>query len=143
MRKRFEAVGICLALVLSSAASLDCGDSLCSLDSVQRSSRDVYAMELNPDFGRRGSTVLVVVEKFDSELDQLLVDAVAYPTEIYFGEGTFIKSFGTNEEDKLEIEVFVSPLATEGEREPTLVFSVNDRLVEARGRFWILPAQPE
>ncbi len=77
LRLRTEAVGICLALVLSSAASLDCGDSLSSLDSVQRSSRDVYSMELNPDFGRRGKTVLVVVEKFDAELEQLLADAVA------------------------------------------------------------------
>jgi hypothetical protein len=143
LRLRTEAVGICLALVLSSAASLDCGNSLSSLDSVQRSSRDVYAMELKPDFGRRGNTVLVVVDKFDAELEQLLVDTIAYPTEISFGEGTFIKSLNTNDEDKLEIEVFVSPLAQEGERQPTLVFSVNDRLVEARGRFWVLPAQPE
>jgi hypothetical protein len=39
--------------------------------------------------------------------------------------------------------VRISPLAREGERIPTLVFSLGDRLVEARGSFWVLPAQPE
>jgi hypothetical protein len=43
----------------------------------------------------------------------------------------------------LRIKVRISPLAKEGERIPTLVFSLGDRQVEARGSFWVLPAEPE
>jgi len=128
----------CLILTLL----IGCGDGLSSLDAVQRSTRQVYEMTLAPDFGRRGATVLITVG-FDPELEQLLTENdVAYPTEIFFGEQINIEYFGT-EDMVLKIKVRISPLAKEGERIPTLVFSLGDRLVEARGSFWVLPAQPE
>ena len=117
-----------------------CGNSLSSLDSVQRSAREVYPMTLGPDFGRRGDTLTVKVIEMDPVLQQVLNQSVSYPTEISFGEDTYIKSFGTDEQDRLQIEVFISPHAKEGERLPTLIFSVSGELVEARGRFWVLPA---
>jgi hypothetical protein len=121
---------------------IGCGEGLSSLDAVQRSTRQVYKMILWPDLGRRGDTVLVTVE-FDPELQLLLENSgVAYPTEIFFGEQINIENFGTVDM-VLQIKVRISPLAREGERIPTLVFSLGDRLVEARGSFWVLPAQPE
>jgi hypothetical protein len=137
---------ICLILIACCTIlwlSAGCGDSLSSLDSVQRSSRRSFNMELNPDFGRRGKTVKVEVTSMDPELEQILAGGVAYPTEISFGRGVFIRSFGTNESDRLEIEVFISPLAEKGERTPTLVFAASNEQLEARGSFWVLPAQPE
>lgn len=133
---RRAACGLLLTLLIG------CGDGLSSLDAVQRSTRQVFKMTLSPDFGRRGATELITVG-FDPKLQQLLADSgVAYPTEIFFGEQINIEYFGT-EEMALKIKVRISPLAKEGERIPTLVFSLGDRLVEARGSFWVLPAQPE
>lgn len=120
-----------------------CGEGLSSLDAVQRSARRVYAMTLLPDLGRRGETVLVTVD-FDPALKLLLQNGgVAYPAEIFFGDQINIEYFGTGTENNFEIKVRISPLAREGERIPTLVFSLGDRLVEARGSFWVLPALPE
>jgi hypothetical protein len=120
---------------------IGCGDGLSSLDAVQRSARQVFEMTLSPDNGRRGATELITVG-FDPELQQLLDESgVAYPTKIVFGEQINIEYFGT-EEMVLKIKVRISPLAKEGERIPTLVFSLGDRLVEARGSFWVLPALP-
>lgn len=121
---------------------IGCGDGLSSLDAVQRSARQVFEMTLAPDNGRRGATELITVG-FDPKLQQLLDDSgVAYPTKIVFGEQINIEYFGT-EEMVLKIKVRISPLAKEGERIPTLVFSLGDRLVEARGSFWVLPALPQ
>jgi len=76
---------------------IGCGDGLSSLDAVQKSARQVYAMNLDPDWARRGATEEVTVE-FDSELKLLLDNArVAYPTEIFFGEQINIENFGTVE----------------------------------------------
>ena len=132
---RLAACGLILTMLIG------CGDGLSSLDAVQKSARQVYAMNLDPDWARRGATEEVTVE-FDTEL-KLLLDSsgVAYPTEIFFGEQINIEYFGT-EEMVLKIKVRISPLAKEGERIPTLVFSLGDRQVEARGSFWVLPAQP-
>jgi len=130
-------------LALISVALSGCGDSLSSLEAVQRGSRRVFPMLLSPDYGRRGKTLLVEVVEMDAELDELLGQSVAYPTEISFGKEIFIKSFGTNPDKLLEIEVFISPLAKTGERNPALVFSVDGELVEARGKFFVLPAKPE
>ena len=132
---RLAACGLILTMLIG------CGDGLSSLDAVQKSARQVYAMNLDPDWARRGATEEVTVE-FDTEL-KLLLDSsgVAYPTEIFFGEQINIEYFGT-EDMVLKIKVRISPLAKEGERIPTLVFSLGDRQVEARGSFWVLPAQP-
>lgn len=135
MRRR-AACGLLLIILIG------CGEGLSSLDAVQRSARQVYEMTLSPDWARRGETVLVTVD-FDPELKLLLENSgVAYPTEIFFGEQINIEYFGTVDM-VLQIRVRISPLAKEGERIPTLVFSLGDRLVEARGSFWVLPAQPE
>jgi hypothetical protein len=132
---RLAACGLILTMLIG------CGDGLSSLDAVQKSARQVYAMNLDPDWARRGATEEVTVE-FDPELKLLLDNArVAYPTEIFFGEQINIENFGTVEK-VIHIKVRISPLAKEGERIPTLVFSLGDRLVEARGSFWVLPAQP-
>ena len=66
-----------------------------------------------------------------------------YPTEISFGEDTYILEFGTNESGNMEIEIRISPLAQTGERQPVLTFSTVEGLVEARGTFFVLPAQPD
>lgn len=122
---------------------IGCGDGLSSLDAVQKSTRQVFAMNLTPDWARRGATEEVTVE-FDSKLKLLLESSdVAYPREIFFGEQINIEHFGTDAEMNFVIKVRISPLAKEGERIPTLVFSLGDRLVEARGSFWVLPAEPE
>jgi len=121
---------------------IGCGDGLSSLDAVQKSARQVYAMNLDPDWARRGATEEVTVE-FDSELKLLLDNArVAYPTEIFFGEQINIENFGTVDK-VIHIKIRISPLAKEGERIPTLVFSLGGYQVEARGSFWVLPAEPE
>jgi hypothetical protein len=121
---------------------IGCGDGLSSLDAVQKSARQVYAMNLDPDWGRRGATEEVTVE-FDPELKLLLDNNdAAYPNTIFFGEQINIENFGTVDK-VLRIKVRISPLAKEGERIPTLVFSLGDRQVEARGSFWVLPAEPE
>ena len=121
---------------------IGCGEGLSSLDAVRRSARQVYEMTLSPDWARRGETVLVTVE-FDPELKLLLKNSgVAYPYQIFFGEQINIEYFGTDASMNFEIRVRISPLAKEGERIPTLVFSLGDRLVEARGSFWVLPALP-
>ena len=135
MRRR-AVVGLLLIILIG------CGEGLSSLDAVRRSARQVFAMTLTPDWARRGETVEVTVA-FDPEL-QLLLDnnEVAYPTEIFFGEQINIENFGAVDMN-LHIKVRISPLAREGERIPTLVFSLGDRRVEARGSFWVLPAQPE
>jgi len=142
-RPSVTAIRILIACCATMGLAAGCGDSLSSLDSVRRSSRRVFAMDLKPDFGRRGKTVTVEVTSMDPELEQILTGGIAYPTEITFGRDVFIRSFGTNESDHLEIEVFVSPLAEKGERTPTLVFSAAKEQLEARGSFWVLPAQPE
>ena len=135
MRRR-AACGLLLIILIG------CGEGLSSLDAVQRSARQVYKMTLLPDWDRRGNTVLVTVG-FDPKLKLLLENSgVAYPTEIFFGEQINIEYFGTVDMT-LQIKVRISPLAKEGERIPTLVFSLGDRMVEARGSFWVLPAQPE
>jgi hypothetical protein len=127
---------------LSLIILIGCGEGLSSLDAVQRSARQVYEMTLSPDFGRRGNAVTISVD-FDPELKLLLENSgVAYPTKIFFGEQINIEYFGTVDMN-LQIKVRISPLAREGERIPTLVFSLGDRLVEARGSFWVLPAQPD
>ena len=135
MRRR-AVVGLLLIILIG------CGEGLSSLDAVRRSARQVFAMTLTPDWARRGETVEVTVA-FDPEL-QLLLDnnEVAYPTEIFFGEQINIENFGAVDMN-LHIKVRISPLAREGERIPTLVFSLGDRLVEARGSFWVLPALTE
>lgn len=136
MSRRAACGGLLLIMLIG------CGEGLSSLDAVQRSARQVFAMTLTPDWARRGETVEVTVA-FDPEL-QLLLDnnEVAYPTEIFFGEQINIENFGAVDMN-LHIKVRISPLAREGERIPTLVFSLGDRRVEARGSFWVLPAQPE
>lgn len=122
---------------------IGCGDGLSSLDAVQKSARQVFKMTLVPDFGRRGATELITVG-FDPELEQLLTDIdMAYPTDIFFGEQVHIEHFVADADLHYEIKVRISPLAKEGERIPTLEFSLGDRIVEARGSFWVLPAQPE
>ena len=133
---RRAACGLLLIMLIG------CGEGLSSLETVRRSARQVFEMTLAPDWARRGETVDVTVA-FDPEL-QLLLDnsGVAYPTEIFFGEQINIEYFGTVEMN-LHIKVRISPLAREGERIPTLVFSLGDRLVEARGSFWVLPALTE
>lgn len=132
---RWAACGLLLIMLIG------CGDGLSSLDAVQRSTRQVFKMTLDPDNGRRGATEEVTVE-FDPELKLLLDNSrVAYPTEIFFGEQVHIESFVTVEK-VIHIKVRISPLAKEGERIPTLVFSLGDRQVEARGSFWVLPALP-
>ncbi len=119
---------------------IGCGEGLSSLDAVQRSARQVYAMTLSQDYGRRGETVELTIY-FDPELKLLLDNNdAAYPSEIFFGEQIHIEYFGTDAEMNFEIKVRISPLAKEGERIPTLVFSLGDRQVEARGSFWVLPA---
>jgi hypothetical protein len=133
---RWAACGLLLIMLIG------CGDGLSSLDAVQKSARQVYAMNLDPDWGRRGATEEVTVE-FDPELKLLLDNNdAAYPNTIFFGEQINIENFGTVDK-VLRIKVRISPLAKEGERIPTLVFSLGDRQVEARGSFWVLPAEPE
>ena len=41
---------------------------------------------------------------------------------------------------RLEIDVLISPLAEEGQRRPRLRFVVDERICQASGTFWILPA---
>lgn len=144
-RRRLHTAPVLLATCafLALGAATGCGDSLSGLDTIQRDSRQVFSMELRPDFGRRGKTLKVEVSQIDPELEQIIEGTVAYPVEITFGRDVFIRSFGTNENDNLQIEVFISPLAEKGERTPTLVFAASDRQLEARGSFWVLPAQPE
>ena len=121
-----------------------CGDSLSSLEMVRRSSRQVFSMDLSPDFGRRGGAeVTVEVTRNDAELDQLLAESGVYPTEISFGEGTYILQFSTNDSGNMEIKIRISPLAKTGERHPVLTFSTVEGLVEAQGTFFVLPAQPD
>ena len=133
---RRAACGLILTMLIG------CGDGLSSLDAVQKSARQVYAMNLDPDWGRRGATEEVTVE-FDPELKLLLDNNdAAYPNTIFFGEQINIENFGTVDK-VLRIKVRISPLAKEGERIPTLMFSLGDRQVEARGSFWVLPAEPE
>ena len=131
---RRAACGLLLTLLIG------CGEGLSSLDAVQRSARQVYAMTLDPDLGRRGSTEVVTVD-FDPELEQLLADKKAYLYKIFFGEQINIENFVTDGQT-LQIKVRISPLAKEGERIPTLEFSLGDRIVEARGSIWVLPALP-
>ena len=134
---RLAACGLLLTMLIG------CGDGLSSLDAVQRSARQAFEMTLVPDFGRRGATVEIAVS-FDPKLEQLLTDSeAAYPSEIFFGEQVNIEHFVTDADLNYEIKVRISPLAKEGERIPTLEFSLGDQIVEARGSFWVLPAQPE
>ena len=118
-----------------------CGDALSSLDAVQAGQREQYAMQLVPDFARRGQTVA-----FELHLDEALMARLggqaALPAEIQFGDGTALRSFDATEGNPLQAEVLISPLAVEGEREASLTFGLSDGLVEARGSFWVLPSLP-
>jgi hypothetical protein len=135
-------VWICAGLIV--LLTTGCGDSLSSLEMVQRSSRQVFSMDLSPDFGRRDDAqVTVEVTRIDAELNQLLAESGVYPTEISFGEGTYILNFRTNDSENMEIVIGISPLAQTGERYPVLTFSTVEGLVEARGTFFVLPALPD
>ena len=134
---RWALAGWLAALGLTSLPG--CGEALSSLDSVQRSTRERYAMTVTPDFARRGQTVT-----FELALEPALVARLsgqaAYPTEIQFGAGTGLSAFANLGEGLLSAEILISPLAQEGEREPLLVFALDDDILEAMGHFWVLPA---
>jgi len=125
-------------LAVLSLLCAGCGDSLSSLDVVRR---QIAAMQLSPDFGRRGNT-LQTTATLDESLRQALLELGVYPTEVSFGEGTHLKSFTTEENGDLTMVIFISPLAREGEREPTLLFLGDQDSYEARGSFWVLPSLP-
>jgi hypothetical protein len=135
---RIAALAAAAALLTLPSA---CGDALSSLDAVQAGQREQYAMQLAPDFARRGQTVA-----FELQLDETLMTRLggqaALPAEIQFGEGTALRSFDATEGNPLKAEVLISPLAVEGEREANLTFCLSDGLIEARGSFWVLPSLP-
>jgi hypothetical protein len=129
------------ALCLSSISQAGCGDALSSLGAVQRSQPVRYGMRVVPDFARRGQTAAFQLE-LDAALQEQLLGSPAYPSEIQFGPGTSLRSFDTQGDGLLEAQVLISPLADEGERQPLLVFTLDDATLEAQGSFWVLPALP-
>ncbi len=126
-------------LVLATLGAAGCSDALSSLDAVQRANRETFPCHLTPDFGRRGQELTVEV-RLDPGLRARLAGAPAFPAEIHFGDGVALRSFQSGAEDRLEVDLLVSPLAEEGRRSPRLVFALGDKLLEAVGEFWILPA---
>jgi len=125
--------------LLGAALAAGCGNSLSSLEGVESSVREVFDMHLMPDYGPRGKTVKVTVTEMDDELVLLIGESEIYPVEISFGEGTHVKTFGTNDHDQFQVEIAISALAGKGKREPFLVFWIDDlqKEVEVRGSFWI------
>ena len=135
------AITIVVSFSLVWLFNIGCGDSLSSLNAIQQSLPKTYGMNLSPDYGRQGEYVTITITGFDLELEELLSsEIVSIPTSISFGENTYLKSFSVNAEDKLEIEIFISPLAPLGQRIPTLGFGLGVKQVKAQGLFWILPA---
>jgi hypothetical protein len=130
------------ALLLSVAAALGpaagCSDALSSLDTIQRGHREVFPCRLQPDFGRRGQTLTILVT-LDERLVARLAGEPAFPAELAFGDGVALRSFASLGPGQLEAEVLFSPLAEEGERRPRLVFSPGGQRLEAEGRLWVLP----
>lgn len=130
------------AAALFLLACLSCGDGLSSLEAVQRTARSEFDMYLSSDYGRQGDDLVVTVT-FCEELNKLLRAAdVYFPTDISFGDGIQITTFGRVGEVSLEVGLLISPLAETGERHPALVFSLGNRRVVARGLFFVLPALP-
>jgi hypothetical protein len=123
-----------------------CGDSFSSLDTVGE--YQVYSMQIFPNTARWGDILMVTVTEVGPELDAILrsygfayPDRSIYPTMISLGEGTYIRSYGYDKDEHLVIEVYITPLATTGERELIVDFGFGAQLATGLGSFLIL-AEP-
>jgi hypothetical protein len=128
--------GLGLALLLASGIAPGCGDSLSSLEVVNRK---VYAMTLQPDYWCKGSETDIEAI-LDPVMAKELSSEESYPTEMSFGDDTFFQSFSSNKPGTYQLKVSISPTAREGDRHPTLLFVDEDRSYEALGTFKVLAA---